>query len=106
MTYQANQHYLLINPNTNALTTQRLEDVLMPKLPAYARLAIRTASFGATYIACEASHAVAAHACIEAWAEHLQSNTEPLDGVLIGCFGQCLGITYCVLTALLFVVGF
>ena len=88
MTYQANQHYLLINPNTNSLTTQRLEDVLMPKLPAYARLAIRTASFGATYIACEASHAVAAHACIEAWAEHLQANTEPLDGVLIGCFGD------------------
>ncbi len=31
---------------------------------------------------------MAAHACIQAWAEHIQANKEPLDGVLIGCFGD------------------
>lgn len=80
--------YLLINPNTNGLTTQRLQEVLIPQLPAHASLHVRTASFGATYIACEASHAVAAHACLQAWAEHLEAHLEPLDGVLIGCFGD------------------
>lgn len=80
--------YLLINPNTNGLTTQRLQDVLMPQLPDNVSLTVTTAAFGATYIACEASHAVAAHACIQAWAEHIQANKEPLDGVLIGCFGD------------------
>jgi Asp/Glu/hydantoin racemase len=81
-------NYLLINPNTNGLTTQRLQEVLLPKLPANVSLTVTTAAFGATYIACEASHAVAAHACIQAWAEHIQANEEPLDGVLIGCFGD------------------
>jgi len=80
--------YLLINPNTNGLTTQRLQDVLLPQLPDNVSLTVTTAAFGATYIACEASHAVAAHACIQAWAEHIQANKEPLDGVLIGCFGD------------------
>jgi Asp/Glu/hydantoin racemase len=81
-------NYLLINPNTNGLTTQRLQEVLLPKLPANVSLTLTTAAFGASYIACEASHAVAAHACIQAWAEHTQVNKEPLDGVLIGCFGD------------------
>ena len=80
--------YLLINPNTNGLTTQRLQDVLLPQLPDNVSLTVTTAAFGATYNACEASHAVAAHACIQAWAEHIQANKEPLDGVLIGCFGD------------------
>lgn len=81
-------NYLLINPNTNGLTTQKLQEVLLPKLPANVSLTLTTAAFGATYIACEASHAVAAHACIQAWAEYIQANEEPLDGVLIGCFGD------------------
>lgn len=80
--------YLLINPNTNRLTTQRLQEVLQPKLPKNASLAFSTASFGASYIACEASHAVAAHACIGAWADYLFQNKGQLNGVLIGCFGD------------------
>ena len=87
---------LLINPNTNALTTQRLQQVLQPLLPAQVQLDIRTARFGANYIACEASHAVAAHACLEAWASYCveEQNLQNLvidgavDGVLIGCFGD------------------
>lgn len=56
--------FLLINPNTNAATTQRLQDTLRPQLPAGVRLDVVTASFGSHYIACESSHAVAAHACL------------------------------------------
>lgn len=82
------RHYLLINPNTNALTTERLQETLLPHLPEGVRLDIRTASFGARYIACEASHAVAAHACLETWAGYRAAHSGPLDGVLIGCFGD------------------
>ncbi len=81
-------HFLLINPNTNALTTQRLQDTLTPLLPADVKLDVRTAGFGSHYIACEASHAVAGHACLQTWAEHRQAQPGALDGVLIGCFGD------------------
>lgn len=83
----AMRRYLLINPNTNPLTTHRLQDVLQPLVPPGVQLLVQTARFGAPYIACEASHAVAAHACLDAWASH-RSTSDPLDGVLIGCFGD------------------
>ena len=54
-------------------------------------LALRTATLGARYIACEASHAVASAAVLESWAEHLagdEGRAAPLQGVLIGCFGD------------------
>ena len=82
------RRYLLINPNTNTLTTQRLQDVLLPLIPQGVQLEVRTARFGAQYIACEASHAVAAHACLDAWVAHRSVASDPLDGVLIGCFGD------------------
>ncbi len=80
--------FLIINPNTNELTTQRLRDVLQPGLPKHIELELRTARFGANYIACEASHAVAAHACVDAWATHRAGSQVRPDGVLIGCFGD------------------
>lgn len=79
---------LLINPNTNPTTTARLSDVLTPHLPADCELIIKTARFGATYIACEASHAIASHACLDAWADWRLQHTGAVDGVLIGCFGD------------------
>ncbi len=82
------RRYLLINPNTNPLTTQRLQDVLLPLIPKGVHLDVRTARFGAIYIACEASHAVAAHACLDAWTEQRSVASDPLAGVLIGCFGD------------------
>ncbi len=88
MQEQTTEKYLLINPNTNGLTTQRLQKALMPQMPAHASLEVITASFGATYIACEASHAIAAHACIQAWADYLANDNAPLKGVLIACFGD------------------
>ena len=82
------RRYLLINPNTNSLTTQRLQDVLLPLIPHGVQLEVRTARFGAQYIACEASHAVAAHACLDAWSANRSTASDPLDGVMIGCFGD------------------
>ena len=85
-------HHLLINPNTSTATTARLEQALRPQLPQDVQLTVRTAAFGARYIACEASHAVAGAAVLQTWAEHLaQARGDaamPLDGVLIGCFGD------------------
>ena len=78
---------LLINPNTTAAVTDRLVGSLSGLLPEGARLQARTASFGAPYIACEASHAVASHAVLQAWVEAVAEGG-PVDGVLIGCFGD------------------
>ena len=78
---------LLLNPNTTTAVTQRLADFLKGALPNSVRLDTMTAGFGASYIACEASHAVAAHATLECWAQYLASAPAP-DGVLIACFGD------------------
>ncbi len=79
---------LLINPNTSSSTTERLVQTLTPRLPADMRLDAHTAPFGAAYIACEASHAVAAHAALEVWAAQLRTGAQAPEAVLIGCFGD------------------
>jgi allantoin racemase len=81
---------LVINPNTSAATTERLARHLPSALPMGTQLTCITASFGATYIACEASYAVAGHALLDAWAAHLHTTpqAEHPDRVLIGCFGD------------------
>ncbi|MET0310991.1 MAG: aspartate/glutamate racemase family protein [Burkholderiaceae bacterium] len=79
---------LLLNPNTSTATTARLTSVLQPLVPASWRLEARTAAFGARYIACEASHAVAGHAVLDSWAAHREETPGRLDAVLIGCFGD------------------
>jgi allantoin racemase len=84
----APRRLLLINPNTNSLTTERLQHALRPLLPASVELAVRTAAIGASYIACEASHAVTGYATLQAWADELAASPAPLRGVLIGCFGD------------------
>jgi allantoin racemase len=79
---------LLINPNTSTGTTERLVHTLHPLLPADVELTARTASIGASYIACEASHAVAGHAVLQAWAEDRAARPDSPMAVLIGCFGD------------------
>ena len=79
--------FLLINPNTSEETTRKLSLHLQPFLPTGFDLDVRTVSKGAPYIACEASHAVAASALLETWADYLCEQQAP-DGVLIGCFGD------------------
>ncbi len=81
---------LVINPNTSAATAQRLAQHIPLALDADTQLTCITANFGAAYIACEASYAVAGHALLDAWATHLLATppTEHPDRVLIGCFGD------------------
>lgn len=81
---------LVINPNTSAATTERLAQHIPIALAADTHLTCITANFGAAYIACEASYAVAGHALLDAWAGHMQRTpaAEYPDRVLIGCFGD------------------
>lgn len=84
----AMRHLLVINPNTGQATTQRLQSHLQTLLPSDVQLDCINARFGAPYIACEASHAVAGHALLDAWAHHLHTSAHAPDGVLIACFGD------------------
>jgi len=79
---------LVINPNTGQATTQRLQSWISGLLPADVHLECITARFGAPYIACEASHAVAGHALLDAWSAYLQEAGVQPDGILIACFGD------------------
>ena len=79
---------LVINPNTGQATTERLQNWISALLPADVHLQCITARFGAPYIACEASAAVAGYALLDAWAHHLAHSATPPDGVLIACFGD------------------
>ena len=82
------RHLLVINPNTGQATTQRLSSHLQTLLPSDVALDCINARFGAPYIACEASHAVASHALLDAWAHHLHAAHHSPDGVVIACFGD------------------
>lgn len=79
---------LVINPNTTAsVTALLLQHAQAAAGPAVAVQAL-TARFGAPYIACEASHAVAAHAALDAWAAARAAGGPTPCAVLIGCFGD------------------
>ena len=81
-------HLLIINPNTTAAITSLLgahaRQVTGPEM----QIDAVTARFGAPYIACEATYAVAGHAVLDAWACALAAGSTPPDAVLIGCFGD------------------
>jgi Asp/Glu/hydantoin racemase len=82
---------LVINPNTShsvtALLQLHAQRIAGPGVPVCAV----TAHFGAPYIACEASYAVAGHAVLDGWAKALAQHPAGFDSVLIGCFGDpCL----------------
>lgn len=79
---------LLINPNTSAAMSERLACHVQRAVGAQVRIKAVTARFGAPYIACEASYAVAAHATLDAWAWGLSEAGYQPDAVLIGCFGD------------------
>lgn len=82
------RHLLVINPNTGQATTDRLQSWISSLLPLDVQLQCITARFGAPYIACEASAAVAGHALLDAWAHHISHTRDQPDGVLIACFGD------------------
>lgn len=81
---------LIINPNTTATITALLaasaKKVASMQMPV--QVSAVTARFGASYIACEATYAVAGHAVLDAWAAALASGGMLPDAVLIGCFGD------------------
>lgn len=81
-------HLLIVNPNTST----SVSDLLQRHAQAAAGpdLVVRTvtARFGAPYIACEASYAVAGHALLDAWSAALLDGGPTPQAVLIGCFGD------------------
>ncbi len=83
---------LLINPNTSESVSALLLRHAQAAVGSQADIEVVTARFGAPYIACEASFAVAGHAVLDAWAAATadkQSHAEaPFDAVLIACFGD------------------
>jgi Asp/Glu/hydantoin racemase len=78
---------LLINPNTSSFVSELLQRHVQAGLDGTAQVRTLTARFGAAYISSEASHAVAQHAVLDAWAVALSKGAPP-DAALIGCFGD------------------
>lgn len=78
---------LVINPNTSASVTDLLQRHVQARLGAALQVRSMTARFGAPYISCEASYAVANHATLDAWATACADGLRP-SAVLIGCFGD------------------
>ena len=79
---------LVINPNTSASVTTLLHKHVQAAAGSHVSVSAVTARFGASYIADEASYAVAGHATLDAWADALAQPEGPPDSVLIGCFGD------------------
>lgn len=78
---------LIVNPNTSAEVTQRLQAHAAALAPAGWTVQAVHARFGARYISGEMAAAVAAHAALDALAQHTAVQGEP-DAVLLGCFGD------------------
>jgi Asp/Glu/hydantoin racemase len=78
---------LVINPNTSESVTERLVDAVRSEAGPGCEVQGITARFGARYISCEASYAIAGHAALDAWAAWCAAEGEP-EAVLIGCFGD------------------
>jgi allantoin racemase len=80
---------LVINPNTSASVSSLLEQHVQQVAGATVQVSTVTARFGAPYISCEASYAVAGHALLDAWAAHQAEHADkPPHAVLIACFGD------------------
>lgn len=80
---------LIINPNTSRSVSDLLQNHAQRAAGPDVRVRTVTARFGAPYIACEASYAVAGHALLDTWAAALADDDQPApDAVLIGCFGD------------------
>jgi len=79
---------LIINPNTTRRITTLLETHARALVGTEVDIRTVTARFGAPYIACEASYAVAGHATLDAWAAALALQQPAPQTVLIGCFGD------------------
>ncbi|MFE1601746.1 aspartate/glutamate racemase family protein [Methylobacterium sp. ID0610] len=74
---------LVINPNTTAAVTDLAASAVRRVLPGVALRAV-TGRFGGHYVASRATYAIAAHAALDALAEHGAG----CDGVYLACFGD------------------
>lgn len=79
---------LVINPNTSHSVSALLQTHAQAAAGPQVQVKTVTARFGAPYIACEASYAVASHALLDRWAAALQDSPQTPDAILIGCFGD------------------
>lgn len=80
---------LVINPNTSGSVSQLLQHHVQQAAGPGVQVDTVTARFGAPYIACEASYAVAGHALLDAWAaDQCDASTHQANAVLIACFGD------------------
>ena len=75
---------LLINPNTTAAITERMAAYIAEVAGSAADFVAVTGKFGARYISSRAAAAIAAHAALDALAEHAQG----ADAVYLACFGD------------------
>ena len=86
---------LILNPNTSASVTARLlahaQTLLAARAPSARTTMVTldavTAQLGASYIASEASYAIAGHAALDTWARHAAAGGRA-DTILLGCFGD------------------
>lgn len=79
---------LVINPNTSASVSALLHGHAQRIAGAGTQVHTVTARFGAPYIACEASYAVAGHAALDIWAASTVHGQTVFDSVLVACFGD------------------
>jgi Asp/Glu/hydantoin racemase len=77
-------HLLLINPNTTASITKRMEELARALVPTGTQVTAVTGRFGARYVASRATYAIAGHAALDAYAEHGAT----ADAVVLACFGD------------------
>ena len=75
---------LLINPNTTSAITERMAACIAGIAGSAATFVPVTGKFGARYISTRAAAAIAAHAALDALAEHAQG----FDAVYLACFGD------------------
>lgn len=79
---------LVINPNTSETVSALLQSHAQAQAGPDVDVHTVTAGFGAPYIACESSYAVAGHAVLDAWAQTQTPASPRFDHILIGCFGD------------------
>lgn len=75
---------LVLNPNSSAEMTALVMRVLAPLTPQGVTLVPATGRFGARYISSRSAGAIAAHAALDAYAEHGPG----CDAVYLACFGD------------------
>lgn len=79
---------LIINPNTSETISAKLQTHIQGWVDAKVQLETVTATFGAPYISCEYSYAVAGHAVLDAYDKTIALYKDNFDAVLIACFGD------------------